>query len=828
MKKYHLLNILLFFFVSSYSQGVMIGGKSYSVDTILYQMQIGPGVYHSSYRLPAYPLDFQVMEVDLTNQYNQIETVKAGDRAVVVELPTNMAKRKHKPGHEVVGGTNGDFYFYQDPPEIGIPRSGQFLNGEMIANPTGRASFILGKDKKPHVDRINFRADLISGTNKTRIHTVNMLRLEWEPNASDFLTLYTDKFGTMTSAIPGGTKVVVRPKSGGNLSVGSNDTIVCIVESVGANANASPIPAGKAVLHGRDGASTFLLSLNPGDEVTMAFRTQLRASPNLLSEFKESVGGSDCIVLKNGTPQDEAKTAASGLHPRTGMGFSQDSTRVFMVVVDGRSGRSAGLDLYPLGELFKAVGAWNAVNLDGGGSSVMFANNQRIVNSPSGGVERAVGNGVLVISTAPEDAAINYIKPYKPSISLPRYGEYVPQFYGYNQYGKLLDVDLQGVVLSCPESLGTIIGNKFLANGTEPGKITATYNGTIIATIDVSLIPVSGMKIRLDSVLVDNRSDYTIEIMATTNAGESLISPIAFTWTSDNNEIASVENGNVKALKNGSAILTGRINDVSDQIKVIVEIPPAPVTIGDSLKTANWTLTAPTFLNAVLNTENLPQNWTTGSAVNFVFAAGRGPFLKLTSPTVFYGLPDTVKMVMNTGEIAISRAIFTLTTNSSQSASYELNPIIKSGDYSLDIPLDKVFDVNDRAIYPIRFDNVNFYIDPSKMSATKPYFLAIKEISLVYKDFIITHLSQEKTNLFQVFPNPVEGKGNLTVNLSPEISNKELKINMYNMNGQLIYSKYFGKTASNTLSVPINQTSGTYIFEINHGKESEKVKIVVR
>ena len=183
---------------------------------------------------------------------------------------------------------------------------------------------------------------------------------------------------------------------------------------------------------------------------------------------------------------------------------------------------------------------------------------------------------------------------------------------------------------------------------------------------------------------------------------------------------------------------------------------------------------------------------------------------------------------MNSGEVAISRAIFTLKSNQQQTATTEFNPTIHSDDYSLDIPVDKLFNVTDRANYPISFDNVNFYIDPSKMTTTKAYSLAIKEISLVYKDFIITHLSSNRTDLLQVFPNPVEDNGSLTVNLSPEISNKELRINMYNMNGQLVYSQNFGKTASSTLSVPINQTSGTYILEIKLGNESEKVKIVVR
>ena len=63
------------------------------------------------------------------------------------------------------------------------------------------------------------------------------------------------------------------------------------------------------------------------------------------------------------------------------------------MVVDGRrAGYSAGATLSVLGDLFLAIGAYDAVNLDGGGSSAMVIN-QQIVNRPSDNKERAVGNG---------------------------------------------------------------------------------------------------------------------------------------------------------------------------------------------------------------------------------------------------------------------------------------------------------------------------------------------------------------------------------------------------------------------------------------------------
>lgn len=76
------------------------------------------------YDIPAYPLKFHVMEVDLTNPYVDIETCLSGDKAVATETLSSMSARNNRPGHEVLGATNGDFYQYQDPIEIGIPAAG--------------------------------------------------------------------------------------------------------------------------------------------------------------------------------------------------------------------------------------------------------------------------------------------------------------------------------------------------------------------------------------------------------------------------------------------------------------------------------------------------------------------------------------------------------------------------------------------------------------------------------------------------------------------------------------------------------------------------------
>lgn len=85
-------------------------------------------------------------------------------------------------------------------------------------------------------------------------------------------------------------------------------------------------------------------------------------------------------------------------HPRTAVARTREGRYLF-VVVDGRQKSSVGMTLQELAEELLAMGAVEALNLDGGGSSTMVVEGQ-IRNSPSDGKERPVGDAVLVFSVS--------------------------------------------------------------------------------------------------------------------------------------------------------------------------------------------------------------------------------------------------------------------------------------------------------------------------------------------------------------------------------------------------------------------------------------------
>jgi exopolysaccharide biosynthesis protein len=112
------------------------------------------------------------------------------------------------------------------------------------------------------------------------------------------------------------------------------------------------------------------------------------------------MGGGE-FTARNGHVDAPGGGPAGQRHPRTNVGVTADG-RVLMVVVDGRRpGYSVGVTLPEIGRLMVSLGATDAINLDGGGSSVMAArlprtDSFRVVNRPSDGRERRLTQALAV------------------------------------------------------------------------------------------------------------------------------------------------------------------------------------------------------------------------------------------------------------------------------------------------------------------------------------------------------------------------------------------------------------------------------------------------
>ena len=83
-----------------------------------------------------------------------------------------------------------------------------------------------------------------------------------------------------------------------------------------------------------------------------------------------------------------------GRAPRSAVGVTKTG-RIIFAVVDGRQAHSHGLTLTEFAQLLVQFGVQNAINLDGGGSSALYAGGA-VLNSPSDGTERAVGSALIL------------------------------------------------------------------------------------------------------------------------------------------------------------------------------------------------------------------------------------------------------------------------------------------------------------------------------------------------------------------------------------------------------------------------------------------------
>ncbi|MDZ5621989.1 phosphodiester glycosidase family protein [Nocardioides sp. HM23] len=88
------------------------------------------------------------------------------------------------------------------------------------------------------------------------------------------------------------------------------------------------------------------------------------------------------------------------MHPRTAVGVDRDTKELIFLVVDGRQDFSRGFTMVELGRMMMRLGAEDALNLDGGGSTTLAAvrnGDLRVINSPSDGAQRPVPNGLEVV-----------------------------------------------------------------------------------------------------------------------------------------------------------------------------------------------------------------------------------------------------------------------------------------------------------------------------------------------------------------------------------------------------------------------------------------------
>lgn len=109
----------------------------------------------------------------------------------------------------------------------------------------------------------------------------------------------------------------------------------------------------------------------------------------------ESMGADNLLVghvpgwlVRQGAVQISSNYSDSTLAPRTAVGVSTDGSKLILFVVDGCEhcpgfvGGAQGLSVHELAVEMQKLGSFFAINIDGGGSSTMFAKGRGVLNYP--------------------------------------------------------------------------------------------------------------------------------------------------------------------------------------------------------------------------------------------------------------------------------------------------------------------------------------------------------------------------------------------------------------------------------------------------------------
>jgi len=145
----------------------------------------------------------------------------------------------------------------------------------------------------------------------------------------------------------------------------------------------------------------YVISKNPDLDAKLEVGTSVKAEHSLTGDWVgvENAIGLNHDLLRNGQILEQSN---KDVHPRTLIGMRADGTFVLMTV-DGRQPLkdAHGVTYIESGALLAEMGCVEGYNLDGGGSTTSIIRNEQgqlqVMNMPSDGSERSLGNTILVV-----------------------------------------------------------------------------------------------------------------------------------------------------------------------------------------------------------------------------------------------------------------------------------------------------------------------------------------------------------------------------------------------------------------------------------------------
>lgn len=283
-----------------------------------------------------------------------------------------------------------------------------------------------------------------------------------------------------------------------------------------------------------------------GDPVTLQVSSAID-----FDQIDTAFGGGGLLLL-NGQEAPATDIVAAGRQPRTAFGVSQDGTKAIMMVVDGR-GDSIGATHSEMAALMKEYGAYEALHLDGGGSSTMVVQTvddaaPQLQNTPSDGAQRKVIASVGVFQTAPKgeikEIGITTVNQHTQPGKTAEF-----TVYGLDEYKNRIYITPEDVTFDVVGVEGTWDGFLFQPTTTGAYSVVATYGDGLTAVANATCYPTARLKATYPDVSIKNVGGTTniyVTAYDTEGFGRAVTNDVTYTVA---NPAIGTMNGNTFTAK---------------------------------------------------------------------------------------------------------------------------------------------------------------------------------------------------------------------------------------------------------------------------------------
>lgn len=352
-----------------------------------------------------------------------------------------------------------------------------------------------------------------------------------------------------------------------------------IVKEIRQSQPAAEIPInGYAVVTRKENAHQILDNFKAGDKAVLDIKT----TPNW-GVMKMAITGSGMLVVDGAIPEKFTHEVA-GRHPRTAIGSSQNGKTLYMVAVDGRQTHSVGMTMKELAEFMLEIGAYNALALDGGGSTTFVAREPGtediiVQNSPSDGVQRRIPNALGVFSLAPPSKLAGlYISTENPDVFVNTSRAFTVK--GYDEYFNPVIINPEDVKWEVKGVEGSFDGNVFRPVSSGKGIILASV-GDVTSEFPVNVLngPVELILNHKDITLI-SKERKTFKVTGVDEYGyKAPIDPNDVVWKTVG-DIGFFTLNTFVSINSGYGYISASVGNVSAYCAVTV-LPTTSVIVSD-------------------------------------------------------------------------------------------------------------------------------------------------------------------------------------------------------------------------------------------------------